>query len=295
MIKLAIVGYGNLGKSLERQILANKRKYELVGIFSRRRVESPFGTKVFAIQTIEDFIEQIDTLLLCGGSEKDLLTHTPELSKYFSVIDCFDTHTKIRPQRTLVNGICKESHHHALISCGWDPGLFSLVRVIANALKIPYTTEWGKGVSMGHSQAIRTISGVQSAISYTYPPARRGGLHRRELFVVAPCGEHTRIEREIRAKKDYFEGDNVKIHFISQAEFDRDHQTLMHQGRVYSHSKEMELEFKVKMDSNPDFTGRIVLAYVNALEMAKKYLPYGAYTVLDLPIGWLCDKSEYLI
>ena len=295
MIKLGIVGYGNLGKSLERQIIANKRKFELVGIFSRRRVESKLGTKVFAIQTIEDFIGQIDTLLLCGGSEKDLLTHTPELSKFFNVIDCFDTHSKIRPQRTLIDGICRESHHHAIISCGWDPGLFSLVRVIANAMKIPYTTEWGKGVSMGHSQAIRSIKGVKSAISYTYPPARKGGLHRRECFVVLEKDDQASIERDIRAKKDYFEGDNVKIHFITQEEFDINHNTMMHQGRVYAHSKDMELEFRVKMASNPDFTGRIVLAYANALEIAKKRLPYGAYTVLDIPIGWLCDKSEYLI
>ncbi len=317
-IKVGIVGYGNLGRGIECSINQNE-DMELVAVFTRR---NPATVKilhknvgVYHIDDILSFKDKIDVLILCGGSATDLPVQTPELAKNFTVIDSFDTHAKIPEHFEKVDAAAKEGSNIAVISCGWDPGMFSLNRLYASAV-LPVGkdyTFWGKGVSQGHSDAIRRIDGVLDAKQYTIPviealDAVRSGetpefttreKHIRECFVVAEeDADKERIENEIKTMPNYFADYDTIVHFISLEELRRDHSGIPHGGFVIRSGKtgwENEnthvIEYSLKLDSNPEFTSSVIVAYARAAYKMKKEGAVGCKTVFDIPPAYLSSKS----
>ncbi len=314
-MNIGIFGYGNLGKGVEKAILKNDDA-TLVGIFTRRdpkSVKSITGAPVFSANEMEKFKDKIDVMILCGGSATDLVHQTPEVVKHFHIVDSFDTHAKIPEHFDNVNSAAKSSGKIGVISCGWDPGMFSIQRVYAQAI-LPdgndYTF-WGKGVSQGHSDAIRRIEGVLDARQYTVPvPAAldkvRSGSnpslstrekHTRECFVVAKEGaDLDRIEKEIKEMPNYFSDYDTTVTFISKEELMRDHANLPHGGFVIrtgetSDGNKQMIEYRLKLDSNPEFTGSVLLACARAaLKLSADGLS-GAKTILDLPPSYLSSVS----
>lgn len=316
-IRIGIAGYGNLGKGAECAILQNP-DMELVGVFSRRdpkSVQTFTGAAVYHMDDIENFKDKIDVMILCGGSATDLPVQTPELAKYFNVIDSFDTHAKIPEHFQKVDEVAKASGNVAVISVGWDPGMFSLNRLYAGAI-LPdgadYTF-WGKGVSQGHSDAIRRISGVKNAKQYTIPvesalEAVRSGenpslsvreKHTRECFVVAEAGaDLAKIEQEIKTMPNYFADYDTTVHFISEEELIRDHSGIPHGGFVircgktglHGENKHI-IEYSLKLDSNPEFTSSVLVAYARAAYRMKQEGQSGCKTVLDIAPAYLSIKS----
>ena len=307
-MKIAIYGYGNLGKGVECAVNAAPDA-ELFGVFTRRAPESVktvSGAKVYAAQDILNYKNDIDVLIICGGSATDLPTMTPELAKNFNVIDSFDTHAKIPEHFDNVNNASVSSNHTALISGGWDPGMFSINRLYASTV-LPdgkdYTF-WGKGVSQGHSDAIRRIDGVKDARQYTVPiesalEAVRSGSnpelttrekHLRECFVVAEDGADTaRIEQEIKTMPNYFADYDTIVHFISEEELQRDHAGIPHGGFVIRTGKtgvnsenNHIIEYSLKLDSNPEFTASVLVAYARAINKLYSRGNYGCKTVFDI-------------
>ena len=317
MIKIAIVGYGNLGRGVECAVKQNN-DMELYGVFTRRAPESLVtltGAKVYSVDDILNHKENIDVLILCGGSAKDLPVQTPELAKNFNVIDSFDTHAKIPEHFANVDAAASKAHSVAIISCGWDPGLFSLNRLFGEAI-LPSGNDytfWGKGVSQGHSDAIRRIDGVLDARQYTIPveaalQAVRNGenptlstreKHTRECFVVAKEGaDLARIENEIKTMPNYFADYDTTVHFISKEELMRDHSGIPHGGFVIRSGKtgineenSHIIEYSLKLDSNPEFTSSVLVAYARAAVKMKDMGMYGCKTVLDIPPAFLSPKS----
>ena len=317
-IKVGIVGYGNLGRGIECSINQND-DMELVAVFTRR---NPATVKilhrnvgVYHIDDILDFKDKIDVLILCGGSATDLPVQTPELSKNFTVIDSFDTHAKIPEHFDKVDAAAKEGGNIAVISCGWDPGMFSLNRLYASAV-LPNGkdyTFWGKGVSQGHSDAIRRIDGVFDAKQYTIPviealDAVRSGetpefttrqKHIRECFVVADeDADKQRIEQEIKTMPNYFADYDTIVHFISLEELRANHSGIPHGGFVIRSGKtgwENEnthvIEYSLKLDSNPEFTSSVIVAYARAAYKMKAEGAVGCKTVFDIPPAYLSPKS----
>ena len=310
-MKIAIYGYGNLGRGVECAVNA-AYDAELFGVFTRRSpdsVKTVSGAKVYAADDILQYKDDIDVLIICGGSATDLPVMTPALARDFNVIDSFDTHAKIPEHFSNTDKAAKEAHHTAMISGGWDPGMFSINRLYASAI-LPdgkdYTF-WGKGVSQGHSDAIRRIDGVRDARQYTVPveealKAVRGGSdpelttrqkHLRECFVVAEDGADTaRIEQEIKTMPNYFADYDTIVHFISAEEMQRDHSTLPHGGFVIrtgttgaNGENRHIIEYSLKLDSNPEFTASVLVAYARAIN--KLYLrgDYGCKTVFDIAPG----------
>ena len=307
-MKIAIYGYGNLGKGVECAV-NTAPDAELFGVFTRRAPETVntiSGAKVYHVDDILKYNNDIDVVIICGGSATDLPTMTPSLAQHFNVIDSFDTHAKIPEHFSNVDNAAKATNHTALISGGWDPGMFSINRLYASAV-LPdgkdYTF-WGKGVSQGHSDAIRRIDGVKDARQYTVPidaalDAVRSGAnpelstrqkHLRECFVVAEDGADTaRIENEIKTMPNYFADYDTIVHFISQEELNRDHATLPHGGFVIrtgttgiNHENKHIIEYSLKLDSNPEFTASVIVAYARAINKLYSRGDYGCKTVFDI-------------
>ena len=307
-IRIGILGYGNLGRGVECAVKQNP-DMELAAVFTRRNPDTvkilTEGVKVYPLEEAKNMTDQIDVMILCGGSATDLPAQTPEFAKLFHVVDSFDTHAKIPEHYAAVDASAKEGKKVAVISSGWDPGMFSLNRVYANAI-LPdgkdYTF-WGKGVSQGHSDAIRRIAGVKDARQYTIPvesalEAIRGGetpelttrqKHTRECFVVAEEGaDLAKIEEEIKTMPNYFSDYDTTVHFITEEELKRDHSRLPHGGFVIRSGRtgwELEnkhvIEYSLKLDSNPEFT---------AYRMANEGQT-GCRTILDIPPAYLSAKS----
>lgn len=318
-IKIAIAGYGNLGKGAECAIKQNEDT-ELYGVFTRRNPDSVTtvfsDTSVFPIEDIASHKDNIDVLIICGGSATDLPVQTPEFAKYFNVIDSFDTHAKIPEHFENVDKTAKESGKVAIISVGWDPGMFSLNRLYASAV-LPdgkdYTF-WGKGVSQGHSDAIRRIDGVLDARQYTIPvpealDAVRAGKnpelttrqkHTRECFVVAEEGaDKARIENEIKTMPNYFADYDTTVHFITADELARDHSGIPHGGFVIRSGKTGKdcennhiIEYSLKLDSNPEFTASVLVAYARAAYKMNAEGQKGCKTAFDVAPGYLSSKTN---
>lgn len=307
-MKIAIYGYGNLGKGVECAV-NTAPDAELFGVFTRRApetVNTVSGAKVYHVDDILKYKNDIDVVIICGGSATDLPTMTPSLAQHFNVVDSFDTHAKIPEHFSNVDNTAKSTNHTALISGGWDPGMFSINRLYAAAV-LPdgkdYTF-WGKGVSQGHSDAIRRIDGVTDARQYTVPidaalEAVRSGAnpelttrqkHLRECFVVAEDGVDTaRIENEIKTMPNYFADYDTIVYFIGQEELNRDHATLPHGGFVIrtgttgiNRENKHIIEYSLKLDSNPEFTASVLVAYARAINKLYSRGDYGCKTVFDI-------------
>ena len=318
MIRIGIMGYGNLGRGIECAIKQND-DLELVAVFTRRDPSGVTilteGVPVCSVDDAADWKDKIDVLILCGGSATDLPKQTPEFAKLFNVIDSFDTHARIPEHFANVDAAAKESGKVGIISVGWDPGMFSLNRVYANAI-LPdgkdYTF-WGKGVSQGHSDAIRRIDGVKDARQYTVPVEsvleriRNGETpelttrekHTRECYVVAEEGaDLARIEKEIVTMPNYFSDYDTTVHFISEEEMKRDHSTLPHGGFVIRNGKTgwnqentHVMEYRLKLDSNPEFTSSVIVCCARAAFRMKQEGMSGCKTILDIPPAYLSAKS----
>ena len=317
-MRIGILGYGNLGRGVEFAVTENS-DMELAAVFTRR---NPADVKIFSenvpvvhVDEIKNWVEEIDVMILCGGSATDLPKQTPEFAKFFNVIDSFDTHAKIPEHFAKVDEAAKNSNHVAIISVGWDPGLFSLARVYANSV-LPdgkdYTF-WGKGVSQGHSDAIRRIDGVKNAKQYTIPidsaleEVRAGKnpelstrqKHLRECFVVLEEGADAgKVEREIKTMPNYFADYDTTVHFISEDELKKNHSGLAHGGFVIRSGKTGEnkihnhiVEFNLKLDSNPEFTSSVLIAYARAAYKFSKEKNFGCKTVFDIPPAYLSAKT----
>ena len=315
MINVAIVGYGNLGSGVERSLKQNK-DMNLVGVFTRRAPETVVteGALAFRMEDLLTKKEEIDVCILCGGSATDLPEQTPEWTKYFNTVDSFDTHAKIPEHFAKVDNIAKENQTTSIISTGWDPGLFSLNRLYAQSI-LPVgqtTTFWGKGVSQGHSDALRRISGVADAVQYTIPNSEiieklKAGeklnlstrdKHFRECFVVLENGaQETAIREAIISMPNYFADYDTEVHFISQAELDQNHQAMPHGGTVLHtgtthESTNQVIEYNLHLDSNPEFTASVLVAYARACVRLSKEANYGALTVLDIAPKYLSPKTD---
>ena len=318
MIKVGIFGYGNLGKGVECAIAKNK-DMELVGVFTRR---DPAGVKVategvnvYHEDALKDMKDQIDVLVLCGGSATDLPEQTPKYASMYNVVDSFDTHARIPEHFANVDEAAKAAGKTCVISCGWDPGMFSLNRLYANCI-LPdgkdYTF-WGKGVSQGHSDAVRRIDGVKDCRQYTIPvdaamnAVREGKQpelttrekHVRECFVVAEDGaDLARIESEIKNMPNYFADYDTTVHFITEEEMKRDHSGLPHGGSVIrtgltgmNNEHRHVIEYSLKLDSNPEFTGSVIAAYARAVYRLNSEGQTGCKTVFDIAPAYLSDLS----
>ena len=317
-MKIAIYGYGNLGRGVECAVNAASDA-ELFGVFTRRApdtVKTVSGANVYHVDDILKYKDDIDVVVICGGSATDLPEMTPSLAKDFCVVDSFDTHAKIPEHFANVDTVAKENNHTALISGGWDPGMFSINRLYASAI-LPdgkdYTF-WGKGVSQGHSDAIRRIDGVKDAKQYTVPldealTAVRSGSepelttrqkHLRECFVVAEDGaDLDRIENEIKTMPNYFADYDTIVHFISEEELKRDHAGIPHGGFVIRTGKTGAnkennhiIEYSLKLDSNPEFTASVLVAYARAINKLYNRGDYGCKTVFDIAPADLSPLSN---
>ena len=311
-IRVGILGYGNLGRGVECAIRQNP-DMELKAVFTRRAPETvkilTEGVPVYHVNEAEAKKDEIDVLILCGGSATDLPVQTPKYAQWFNVVDSFDTHAKIPEHFAAVDESAQKSGKVGIISVGWDPGMFSLNRLYAAAC-LPEGenyTFWGKGVSQGHSDAIRRIEGVKDARQYTIPvesalEAVRSGSspelttrekHTRECFVVAEEGaDQAKIENEIKTMPNYFSDYDTTVHFISQEELDRDHSGIPHGGFVIrtgttgADTKQM-IEYSLKLGSNPEFTSSVIAAYARAAyKMAQEGIT-GAKTVFDVAPAYL--------
>lgn len=313
-IRIGILGYGNLGKGVECAVKQNE-DMKLTAVFTRRAPESlkilTEDVPVYSAADAPSHADEVDVLILCGGSATDLPKQTPEMAKYFNVIDSFDTHAKIPEHFAAVDQAAKENGKIAIISCGWDPGMFSLNRVYASAV-LPAGkdyTFWGKGVSQGHSDAVRRIEGVVDARQYTIPVDEaleqvRSGVnpelttrqkHTRECFVVAEEGaDLARIENEIKTMPNYFADYDTTVHFISMEEMKANHSGIPHGGFVIRSGKtgwneeySNVIEYSLKLDSNPAFTSSVIAAYARAAYRMAKEGVNGCKTVLDIAPAYL--------
>lgn len=317
-IRIGIVGYGNLGKSSELGIRQNK-DMELVGVFTRRDPSSiktlTEGVKAYHIDEAKNMKDKIDVMLLCGGSMSDLPEQGPMFAGMFNMVDGFDTHAKIPEYYDAVNKEAKKANKVAVISSGWDPGMFSLSRLFGEVI-LPEGkdyTFWGKGVSQGHSDAIRRVKGVLNAKQYTIPiesaieVVRKGESpeftarqkHIRECFVVAEEGaDKARIENEIKTMPNYFADYDTIVHFITEEEFQKNHSKMPHGGFAIRTGKtginnenSHIIEYRIKLDSNPDFTANTLVAYARAAFRLNKEGISGAKTVFDIAPAYLSIKS----
>ena len=317
-IRVGILGYGNLGKGVESAIAQND-DMELKAVFTRRNPENvkvrTAGVKVLQADELSHMQDELDVLILCGGSATDLPVQTPQYASMYNVVDSFDTHARIPEHFAAVDAAAKKAGKVSLISCGWDPGMFSLNRLYANCV-LPEGkdyTFWGKGVSQGHSDAVRRIEGVKDCRQYTIPvekavEAVRNGSnpelttrekHTRECFVVAEEGaDLAKIENEIKTMPNYFSDYDTTVHFITEEEMKRDHSGLPHGGMVIrtgvtGMEKEHKhvIEYSLKLDSNPEFTGSVIVAYARAVSRMNKEGMSGCKTVFDVAPAYLSPKS----
>lgn len=317
-MRVGILGYGNLGRGVECAIKQNS-DMELAAVFTRRAPESlellTPGVKVYSVDEAAKMKDEIDVLIICGGSATDLPKQTPEFARYFNVIDSFDTHAKIPEHFQAVDQASKEAGKVSVISVGWDPGMFSLNRLYANAI-LPQGkdyTFWGKGVSQGHSDAIRRVEGVLDGKQYTIPVEDalrevRSGVnpelttrqkHTRECFVVAKEGaDLEKIAKEIKEMPNYFSDYDTSVNFITQEELDKNHKGIPHGGFVirsgktgWNEENTHIIEYNLKLDSNPEFTASVLVAYARAAYRLNKEGAKGCKTVFDIAPAYLCRES----
>lgn len=312
-LRIGIVGYGNLGKGVEMAIKQNP-DMELVAIFSRRlpgTIDS--SSKVVAIDEMEQYKDKIDVMILCGGSLKDLPEQVVSVSSMFNTVDSFDTHAKIPEYFKQVDESARSNKTLSLISTGWDPGLFSLARLLGQSV-LPQGedyTFWGKGLSQGHSDAIRRVPGVKNGVQYTIPTEEalekvRSGLnpqlsvaekHQRICYVVAQEGaDLNEIEQTIKQMPHYFSDYQTTVHFISEEDLKKNHSAMPHGGVVFrsgftGQGSKQRIEFSLTLDSNPEFTASVLVAYTRAIGKMSKEGQTGARTVFDIPFGYLSPKS----
>ena len=314
-IKIAICGYGNLGKGIEKEITKSE-DMELIAIFTRRNpndLKTISNVPVISIENIEDYKDKVDVMIMCGGSATDLPKQVKEMAKLFNTVDSFDTHAKIPEYFNEVNESALNNNKTAIISGGWDPGMFSVLRTYMSAIlqNGKTYTFWGKGVSQGHSDAIRRIDGVKNAIQYTIPVEEAmtkvrnsenpelstREKHTRECFVVAKeDADLAKIEEEIKTMPNYFSDYDTTVHFITEEELKENHSKMSHGGFVIHSGKTGEdnnhiIEFSLKLDSNPEFTSSVLIALARANYKLQKENKYGAKTILDIPPAYLSPKS----
>lgn len=316
--RIGIIGYGNLGRGVECAVRQNE-DMELVAVFTRRDPASVSilteSASVCSVADVADWKDKIDVMILCGGSATDLPEQTPEYVKYFNVIDSFDTHARIPEHFANVDAAAKANSHVGIVSVGWDPGMFSLNRLYGNAI-LPEGSDytfWGKGVSQGHSDALRRIEGVKNAKQYTIPvesalEAVRSGSnpefttrqkHTRECFVVLEEGaDAAKIEQEIKTMPNYFADYDTTVHFISEEELLTNHSGIPHGGFVLRSGvtgldKENKhlIEYRLKLDSNPEFTSSVLVAYARAAHRLSREGQSGCKTVFDIAPAYLSPKS----
>ena len=315
-IRIGICGYGNLGKGVESEIKKSK-DMELIAIFTRREPSSiNVNSQVEVIKSdkLIEWKDKIDVMIMCGGSSTDLPKQVPEIAKIFNTVDSFDTHAKIPEFFEKVDESASLNKNTCVISGGWDPGMFSVARTYASAIlqEGKMYTFWGKGVSQGHSDAIRRINGVKNAIQYTIPIEKAvekvrngenpelttGEKHIRECFVVAEDGANKEIiEKEIKEMPNYFSEYETIVHFITEEELEKNHSKMPHGGFViYSgetgNNNRHIIEYSLKLDSNPEFTASILIALARATYRMHKKCDYGAKTILDIPPAYLSPKTE---
>ena len=315
-IRIGIYGYGNLGRGVELAIAQNP-DLMAVGVFTRRAPESVktlTGVPVYASNEVLAWKDKIDVMILCGGSATDLPEQTPYLAAHFNVVDSFDTHAKIPQHLENVERAAKDAGKTAIISAGWDPGMFSLARLYGGAALVDGSdyTFWGKGVSQGHSDAIRRIEGVVDARQYTIPvekaveSVRKGDnptlttaqKHERECFVVVKEGaDKASIEQQIKTMPNYFADYHTTVHFISQEELNEKHAGLPHGGSVIrsgktGSGKKHVIEYSLKLESNPEFTASVIVACARAVYRLNKEGVTGCKTLFDVPPAYLCAKTR---
>ena len=315
-IRVAIAGYGNLGRGVE-SALAQNPDMRLVGVFSRRDPASvtllDSNVPVYAMDTIEQYQDDVDVMILCGGSKSDLPEQGPYLAQFFNTVDSFDTHAKVPEYYAALDQSARESGRVAMLSVGWDPGLFSINRLFGEAI-LPAGetyTFWGKGLSQGHSDAVRRVPGVQAGVQYTLPSedaiARvRSGerpelstreKHKRECYVVLAEGAEADVVREsIVSMPDYFADFDTTVNFIDQATFEKGHSSMPHGGFVIrsGHTgvdSTQTIEYSLALDSNPEFTASVLVAYARAVHRLARVNDIGAKTVFDIAPGLLSPKS----
>ena len=314
-VKIGICGYGNLGRGIEKEIIKSQ-DMELVGIFTRRDPENLVTASyvpVISTNDMEQWKDKIDVVIMCGGSATDLPVQVPKVAEMFNTVDSFDTHAKIPEYFEAVNAKATEAGRTSVISGGWDPGMFSVMRVYANAI-LPEGgtyTFWGKGVSQGHSDAIRRVQGVKNAIQYTIPieeameRVRKGEnpqlttaeKHLRECFVVAEDGANkAEIEKQIKTMPNYFSDYNTIVHFITEEELKVEHNKMPHGGFVIHSAETGEgnkqiIEYSLKLESNPEFTASVLIALARAAYKMNKAGQIGAKTVFDIPPAMLSAKT----
>lgn len=317
-IRIGIVGYGNLGKSVELGILQNK-DMELVGVFTRREPSTiktvTENVPAYHIEDAKNMLDQVDVMILCGGSMSDIPVQGPLFASMFNTVDAYDTHAKIPDYFNVINKNALETGKVCVISSGWDPGMFSINRLYAEAILPEGNTYtfWGKGISQGHSDAIRRVEGVVDAKQYTIPiesaieAVKRGEMpefttrekHRRECFVVAEDGaDKARIEQEIKAMPNYFADYDTVVHFITDEELQEKHSGLPHGGLVIRYGKtgfgdnhSHTIEYNLELESNPDFTANVLIAYARAAYRLNQEGVTGAKTVVDIAPAYLSSKT----
>ena len=312
--RIGIVGYGNLGRGVEKAVKQNE-DIELIAIFSRRNLDSvsELGNRMVHISKISDYKDSVDVMILCGGSATDLAEQGPMIAELFNTVDSFDTHAKIPEYFERMDEVSKKSGNLNIISVGWDPGLFSLNRLMGHVV-LPQGedyTFWGKGVSQGHSDAIRRVEGVKNGIQYTVPvdsaldKVRSGEnptlstreKHERICYVVAEEGaDLNKIEDTIKNMPNYFSDYNTTVNFISEEELNEKHKGMPHGGFVIrtgvtGSGNKQKIEFQLKLDSNPEFTSSVLVAYARAINKLSSEGKTGACTVFDIPFGYLSPKS----
>lgn len=315
-IRIGIVGYGNLGRGVQYAAEQNE-DLEVVAVFTRRdpaTVEPILPVKVERMDALSDYVGKIDVMILCGGSATDLPCQSVEVVRLFNTVDSFDTHAHIPEYYDRLNAAAKEAGHVGAMSIGWDPGLFSLARIYFDSALAEGSTYtfWGKGVSQGHSDAIRRVHGVKDARQYTVPVEEalrrvRAGeepelttreKHTRECYVVAEEGaDLARIEHDIKTMPDYFADYDTTVHFISEEELLRDHAGIPHGGFVLRSGKSAVgnrflMEFSLKLDSNPEFTSSVLVAYARAVSRLANEGKTGAFTAFDIAPKYLSSLSE---
>jgi len=314
-IRVGIVGYGNLGKGAEAAI-KQQPDMELVAVFSRRGKVETLHDDVLSlhIDEAEKYQGKIDVMIMCGGSATDLPEQVPQFAKMFNTVDSYDTHAKIPEYYEKVNEIAKSNEKTSVISVGWDPGLFSLNRVMQEAVLLDGKTYtfWGKGLSQGHSDAVRRVDGVKNGVQYTIPSeeamdrVRRGEnpdlstseKHKRECYVVLEDGANKEeVEHAIKTMPNYFDEYDTTVHFITEEELVCDHAQMPHGGFVIHSGKtgagtNQVIEFSLKLDSNPEFTSSVLVAYARAAYRLHKEGQYGAKTIYDIGVGYIHPASQ---
>lgn len=313
-LKVGIVGYGNLGKGVEKAIKQNK-DMELVAVFTRRAPNTlATASKVLSFEAMNDYVGLIDVMILCGGSSTDLPQQVLEVSKLFNTVDSYDNHGKIPEYFEKVDACAKAHQTISVISTGWDPGLFSIARLLGQSV-LPEGedyTFWGKGLSQGHSDAVRRVAGVKNGVQYTIPidtaleRVRSGEnpvlataeKHHRVCYVVAEEGADLHeIEHNIKTMPNYFADYDTAVNFITEEELKEHHSTMPHGGIVFrsgvtGNGSKQRIEFSLALESNPEFTASVLVAYARAAVKMSKQNQVGARTVLDIPLAYLSPKSD---